>query len=150
MSELNKLYKKQILDHNRNPHNYGKPAQWTHHSEGLNAICGDQVHIYLTLEDEVINNIHFSGDSCAISMASASMMTELLHKKTIHQARHLFSSFKQMMSTEGLVDTDAETTLGSVACLSSVKKFPSRIKSATLCWHAMNAALDGHATTTTE
>lgn len=148
MSELNKLYKQQVLEHNRNPRNYGKPAHWTHYAAGLNAICGDQVDVYLTIEDGLIKAMHFSGDSCAISMASASMMTELLTGKTSQQALQLLESFKQMMGAEGL--PDAERVLGPVASLASVKKFPSRIKSATLCWYAMQAAIKGQATATSE
>lgn len=148
MSDLNKLYKQQVLEHNKNPKNYGQPDHWTHHAEGLNAICGDQVHVYLTIEDDIIMSAHFAGDSCAISMASASMMTELVTGKTTFETRHLFASFKQLMRAEGL--PDAEQVLGSVACLESVKKFPSRIKSALLCWYALNAAINGQATATTE
>lgn len=148
MTELSKLYKQQVLAHNKQPQNYGQPDQWTHHAEGLNAICGDQVHIYLTIHDELIEAVHFAGDSCAISMASASMMTELVKGKTTFDALHLFASFKQLMSPEGLAD--AEHKLGPVACLVSVKKFPSRIKSALLCWYALNAAITGQATATTE
>lgn len=148
MSDLNKLYKQQVLAHNKNPKNYGQPEHWTHHAEGLNAICGDQVHVYLTVEDDTIQSIHFSGDSCAISMAAASMMTEQVAGKTTFEALHLFASFKQMMSAEGL--PDAEAVLGHSACLVSVKKFPARIKSALLCWYALNAAINGQATTTTE
>ncbi|MCX7545450.1 Fe-S cluster assembly sulfur transfer protein SufU [Marinicella gelatinilytica] len=148
MSDLNKLYKQQVLEHNKNPKNYGQPAHWTHHAEGLNAICGDQVHVYLTIQDNTIEAAHFAGDSCAISMASASMMTELITGQSTFDALHLFASFKQMMSPEGL--PDAEHILGPVACLVSVKKFPSRIKSALLCWYALNAALNGQATATTE
>ncbi|KAA3647474.1 MAG: SUF system NifU family Fe-S cluster assembly protein [Proteobacteria bacterium] len=148
MSDLNKLYKQQVLAHNKNPKNYGEPDHWSHHAEGLNAICGDQVHVYLTIVDDTIQTAHFAGDSCAISMASASMMTELISNKTIFEALHLFASFKQLMSAEGL--PNAEQVLGPVACLVSVKKFPSRIKSALLCWYAMNAAINGQATATTE
>ncbi len=148
MSELNKLYKQQVLEHNRHPRNYGKPVQWTHYAAGLNAICGDQVDVYLTIVDGLIKAVHFVGDSCAISMASASMMTELLTGKTSHQALDLFATFKQMLTVEGL--TNAESVLGPVASLESVKKFPSRIKSATLCWYAMQAAIKGEATATSE
>lgn len=148
MSDLNTLYKQQVLAHNKIPKNYGQPDHWTHHAEGLNAICGDQVHVYLCLVDDTIESAHFAGDSCAISMASASMMTELVTGKTTFDALHLFASFKQMMSQEGL--PEAEKILGPVACLASVKKFPARIKSALLCWYALNAAINGQATTTTE
>ncbi len=148
MSDLNKLYKQQVLEHNKNPRNYGRPDHWTHHAEGLNAICGDQVHVYLTIQDDTIKSAHFAGDSCAISMASASMMTELVTGKTTFETLHLLAAFKQMMSSEGL--PEAEHLLGPAACLVSVKKFPARIKSALLCWYALNAALHGQATATTE
>jgi len=148
MSDLNILYKQQVLAHNKNPKNYGQPDHWTHHAEGLNAICGDQVHVYLTVEDDNLKAVHFAGDSCAISMASASMMTELVSGKSTFEALHLFASFKQMMSAEGLAE--AESVLGPAACLVSVKKFPARIKSALLGWYALNAAINGQATTTTE
>ncbi len=148
MSDLNRLYKQQVLAHNKNPQNYGEPTHWTHHAEGLNAICGDQVHVYLTIEEDVIKAAHFAGDSCAISMASASMMTELVTGQSIFEALHLFAAFKQMMSDEGLAE--AEEVLGPVACLVSVKKFPARIKSALLCWYTLNAAINGQPTATTE
>lgn len=148
MSELNKLYKAAILEHNRNPRNYGKPENWTHTAEGLNAVCGDLVEIYLTINDDVIEAVHFAGDSCAISMASASMLTELSQGMTVSQWQQCFASFKQLMSRDS--KNPHFEALGQVNTLVSVKKFPSRIKSATLCWYAMDAAIKGVPNATTE
>ena len=148
MSDLNQLYKKAILEHNRNPRNYGQPDSWTHHAEGLNAMCGDLVAVYLTLEDGVLQAVHYSGESCAISMASASMMTELSTGLTVTDWQHKFTLFKRLMDKNNSDQWFEE--LGEVNTLVSVKKFPSRIKSATLCWHAVDAAIQGVASTTTE
>ena len=148
MSDLNKLYKQTVLEHNRNPRNYGVPETWTHHSEGLNAVCGDLVHVYLTIEDERLKAVHFSGESCAISMASASMMTEFSTGLLVAQWQQKFTLFKQLMDKNN--DLKELAGLGQINTLSTVKKFPSRIKSATLCWHAMAAAIAGVPTATTE
>ncbi|TDR22384.1 Fe-S cluster assembly sulfur transfer protein SufU [Marinicella litoralis] len=148
MSDLNKLYKETILEHNRNPRNYGKPETWTHEAEGLNAVCGDLVHVYLTIEAGLLKQINYAGESCAISMASASMMTEFSQGMTVSQWQHHFDLFKQLMDKSGQVDSFPE--LGPVNTLATVKKFPSRIKSATLCWYALAAAINGEATATTE
>ncbi|MCB1582755.1 MAG: SUF system NifU family Fe-S cluster assembly protein [Marinicella sp.] len=149
MSELNKLYKKTILEHNRNPRNYGIPENWTHHAEGLNAVCGDMVNVYLTIKDDVLQHVNYSGESCAISMASASMMTELSEGLTLADWFERFEMFKLLMSKDAAEDLHYET-LGPVNNLVTVKKFPSRIKSATLCWYAMAAAIKGEPTATTE
>ena len=148
MTDLTKLYKQTILEHNRNPRNYGKPDEWTHHSEGLNAICGDLVHVYLTIEDDVIVAINYDGESCAISMASASMMTEFIKGRGIEDALIKFDLFCQLMAKGS--DIQRIDELEDVNNLITVKKFPSRIKSATLCWHAMAAAIKGQPTATTE
>lgn len=146
--DLKKLYKQTILDHNRNPRNYGKPEEYTHKAEGLNAICGDQVFIFLNIVDGMINDIHFDGESCAISTASASLMTEFLKGKSTKEVQDLFDKFCQLMDRKSNIEFIAE--LAEVNAMAGVKSFPSRIKSATLCWHAMNAALIGNETTTTE
>lgn len=148
MTDLNKLYKQTILEHNRNPRHYGKPDNWTHHAEGLNAICGDLVNVYLTIEDDVIKTANFDGESCAISMASASMMTAFVKGKSTHEVLSLFESFCALMAKGG--DVDHVPALGDINTLVTVKKFPSRIKSATLCWHALAAAINGLPTATTE
>lgn len=146
--DLKQLYKKTILEHNRNPRNYGLPETYTHKAEGLNAICGDQVFIFLNVVDGVIEQICFDGESCAISTASCSLMTEFLTGKTTGEAQLLFKDFCRLMDRKSTLKSIE--SLGEVNAMAGVKSFPSRIKSATLCWHAMNAALDGKETTTTE
>ncbi len=145
---LSDMYKKTVLDHNRNPRHYGRPAHYTHMAEGLNAICGDQVLVFLTVEGDRIESIHFDGESCAISTASASLMCDFLTGKSVDEAKEHFQQFCQLM------DKDNPATeipaLGPVNAMAGVKKFPTRIKSATLCWHAMNAALEGREFATTE
>jgi len=146
--DLKQLYKKTILDHNRNPQNYGVPDSYTHKAEGLNAVCGDQVLVFMTIEDEIIKEIHFDGESCAISTASASLMTQFIKGKSVTEAKSLFLDFCQLMDKRSELESIA--SLGEVNAIAGVKKFPARIKSATLCWHAMHAALIGEATATTE
>ena len=148
MPELSQLYKKAILEHNRNPRNYGQPDSWTHHAQGLNAICGDRVEVYLNINNDVLEAVNYAGESCAISMASASMMTELSIGLTINEWQHRFELFKRLMDKN--TAHQAFDELGQVNTLVTVKKFPSRIKSATLCWYAVDAAIHGKATTTTE
>lgn len=148
MTELSKLYKKAVLEHNRNPRNYGKPDTWTHHAEGLNAICGDLVEVYLTIEDDILKTVNYAGESCAISMASASMMTELSQGLSLQEWQKKFNLFKAMMNLNNTEQSFDE--LGAVNTLITVKKFPSRIKSATLCWYAVDAAINGRETATTE
>ncbi len=146
--DIKKLYKQTILDHNRNPRNYGTPETFTHKAEGLNAICGDQVFVYLTIENDVIEVVHFDGESCAISTASSSLMTEFIQGKTVEQAQSLFKDFCLLMDRKKGIESIE--SLEGVNALAGVKSFPARIKSATLCWHAMNAAIIGEETTTTE
>ena len=119
MTDLTKLYKQTILEHNRNPRNYGKPGSWTHHSEGLNAICGDLVHVYLSIEDEVIVDINYGGESCAISMASASMMTEFIKGRKVSDALEKFDLFCQLMAKGS--DVQRIEALGDVNNLITVK-----------------------------
>ncbi len=146
--DIKQLYKKTILEHNRNPRNYGTPESFTHKAEGLNAICGDQVFVFITVKECVITQMNFDGESCAISTASASLMTEFLKGKTVDEAKGLFADFCQLMDKKSPVESI--DSLGEVNNMAGVKKFPARIKSATLCWHAMNAALLGNETATTE
>jgi len=146
--DIKQLYKKTILEHNRNPRNYETPDVYTHKAEGLNAICGDQVFIYINVVDDVIEYMYFDGESCAISTASSSLMTEFLTGKTVEQAKTLFVDFCQLMDKKKNIHSIE--SLGQVNTLAAVKNFPARIKSATLCWHAMNAALIGEQTATTE
>jgi nitrogen fixation NifU-like protein len=147
-TDIKQLYKKTILEHNRNPRNYGTPDSYTHKAEGLNAICGDQVFIFMTIQEGIISHINFDGESCAISTASASIMTKFIKGKTVDKALLLFQDFCQLMDKKKAIDHIE--SLEEVNALAGVKSFPARIKSATLCWHAMNAALLGNQTATTE
>lgn len=148
MNDLSELYKETILKHNRTPFNYGKPDVFSHFSQGLNAICGDQINIYMCINGDKITNIFFDGESCAIAMASASMMCEFLLGKSTDEARFYFVEFSRLMDKKGNHNFIEE--LNGLNVFSSVKKFPSRIKSVTLCWHAMKAAIDGLEYATTE
>ena len=146
--DIKQLYKATILEHNRNPRNYGTPELFTHKAEGLNAICGDRVFIYITVNKNVITDMKFDGESCAISTASCSIMTEFLIGKTVTQAQSLFQDFCLLMDKNN--PNNSIPSLENVNAMAGVKNFPARIKSATLCWHAMNAALTGQETATTE
>ena len=141
MDELKELYQEVILDHNRNPKNFGALADHSHDSEGNNPLCGDRVHVYLKVEDERIVAVSFEGSGCAISKASASMMTEMLKGKTIAEARKLFNAVQAMITADASDPINMDG-LGKMAVLAGVREFPSRVKCAGLSWHAMLAALD--------
>lgn len=146
MSELNSLYHELIIDHGRAPRNFGELPD-AEHLEGFNPLCGDRITLYLKTQDGIITEIKFKGQGCAISTASASMMTQALKGKAIQEAEALFHEFHQMLTQK---DFDA-TKLAKLAVLSGVAEFPSRIKCAVLPWHTLNALLHGeHHTVTTE
>lgn len=133
---LNHLYHELILDHGRHPRNFSLLADYTHHQEGFNPLCGDKVTVYVRLQDERIEQITFQGAGCAISMASASLMTEALRGKTVAEAQQLFHSFhQQVMGKSEPID------LGKLNVFSGVAQFPMRVKCATLSWHTLIAAL---------
>ncbi len=138
MSELKQLYQEVILDHNRNPHNYYVMENANYKAEGLNPLCGDDVVIYLRVENDIIIETSFQGKGCAISIASASIMTEQLRNKTIDECKKLFQQFHQAM-TENKSHNFEE--LGKLAVFEGVKEYPTRVKCATLAWHAGQAAL---------
>ena len=144
MSELDELYQEVILDHNRSPRNFRTIAHANRQAQGYNPLCGDQVTVYLDLEDGVIKDISFQGSGCAISKASASMMTAELKGKTETEAKKLFENVHKMLTGEfsdnGL--TGAKS-MGKLAILSGVCKFPARVKCASLAWHTVNSALKG-------
>ncbi|MER3446086.1 MAG: SUF system NifU family Fe-S cluster assembly protein [Candidatus Dadabacteria bacterium] len=141
MFDLGELYHDIIFDHNRKPRNFKKLEGANRMAEGYNPLCGDQVTIYVYLEDEVIREISFQGSGCAISKASASMMTESLKGKTIAEAKALFDRVHKMLIGEK--DTmDDLNELGELVSLSGVCNFPNRVKCASLAWHTLNAALN--------
>ncbi|MCZ6787362.1 MAG: SUF system NifU family Fe-S cluster assembly protein [Planctomycetota bacterium] len=149
MSELRELYQELILDHNRSPKNK-RAIPTGQHAEGFNPLCGDRVTVYAQIEDERIVDVSFQGDGCAISTASASLMTQALKGKTVDEAARLFGAFQRMVTgaPDDAVPTDA---LGKLVVLQGVCEFPMRVKCATLAWHTFNAALkESDDTVTTE
>ena len=139
-SELRDLYQQVILDHDRKPRNFRTLANPSRAAEGYNPLCGDRLTVEIALEGEVIRDIGFQGSGCAISKASASMMTADLKGKTVTEAEKTFERFRAMLTENG---PDAE--LGKLGVFAGVREFPSRIKCATLAWHTVHAALAGKA-----
>ena len=147
MSELNDLYQEVILDHNRRPRNFRVIDAATTKQEGYNPLCGDRLTLYLTIADGVIADASFEGAGCAISKASASMMTETLKGKTLAEADALFQRFHRMVTTPP--DQPVED-MGKLSSLAGVREFPVRVKCASLAWHTFKAALANEAITSTE
>ena len=148
MDELRALYQEVILDHGRNPRNHRHPDHHTCHALGNNPMCGDRLTVYLTVSrDGVIEDAAFEGRGCAISMASASMMTEVVKGKSLAETRRLFDRFHRMCTDEDCPDAPAEDSeaLERLQVLSGVREFPVRVKCATLPWHTLNAAVSGTA-----
>jgi len=140
MSELDELYQSLILDHNRSPRNFGTLEGADRHAEGYNPLCGDQVAVDLKLEGDRIADIKFSGNGCAISKASASLMTTAVKGKTLAEAEVLFTGFHGLV-TGAAVTEDPKKTLGKLAIFAGVAEFPVRVKCATLAWHALHDAM---------
>ncbi len=141
MSDLSELYQEILLEHNSKPRNFRKLEEATRSAEGYNPLCGDRITLYLSLEDGVIADVAFQGSGCAISRASASMLTQSIKGQTVAKAREIFGAFHQMLTEPG-AELDYEV-LGDLETLSGVVAFPTRIKCAVLAWHTMQAALDG-------
>jgi nitrogen fixation NifU-like protein len=154
--DLRDLYQQVILDHARNPRNFGElECSECCTAEGRNPLCGDMIRIFIELENGVLKKVTFSGDGCAISKASASLMTESIRGKSVKHAQELFKLFHEMLTVErnkAAPDLgNGEADLGKLAVFSGVVEFPSRIKCASLAWHAMRAALaESDITVTTE
>jgi nitrogen fixation protein NifU and related proteins len=149
MSELTDLYQEVILDHNRRPHNFRAIESPSAKQEGYNPLCGDRLTLYLTLDADIIKDASFQGQGCAISKASASLMTDAIKGKTVAEARDLFEHFHAMITSD--TDTVAED-LGKLSVFAGVREFPTRIKCASLAWHTMKAAVahEGEAPVSTE
>jgi nitrogen fixation protein NifU and related proteins len=143
MSELDELYQEVILDHNKSPRNFREMVDANRRSEGYNPLCGDHVTVYVNLADGVIRDISFKGSGCAISKASASMMTTELKGKSEAEAESVFDSVHKMLTGELDVEKSDVQRLGKLKILSGVCKFPARVKCASLAWHTVNAALKG-------
>jgi nitrogen fixation protein NifU and related proteins len=142
MSELDELYQEVILDHNKSPRNYRSMEHANRKAQGYNPLCGDQLTVYLQLEGGVIKDISFQGSGCAISKASASMMTAELKGKSEAEAKELFENVHNMLTGHFNGDEpEGQKRLGKLAILSGVSKFPARVKCASLAWHTVNSAL---------
>ena len=140
MSELSELYQQVILDHNKKPRNFRKLDTANYTAEGYNPLCGDQLTVYLNLEEDLVKDVAFEGSGCAISKAAASMMTQALKGKSKEQAENLFNEFHSMVTGE-LDEETQENSLGNLKIFAGVREFPVRVKCATLPWHTMHAAL---------
>jgi nitrogen fixation NifU-like protein len=145
---MRELYQEMILDHNRNPRNKRAMPEASAHADGHNPLCGDQVTVYLDVADGIIRDISFEGQGCAISTASASLMTETLVGKPVAEAEKIFQQFHGMV-TEG-EHPEFEEDLEKLEVLGGVNEFPMRVKCATLAWHTMHAALEGEEVVSTE
>ncbi|MCP4327128.1 MAG: SUF system NifU family Fe-S cluster assembly protein [Alphaproteobacteria bacterium] len=152
MSELRELYQEVILDHNKRPRNYGPLEPFNHKADGHNPLCGDNVTVYLEVEDGIVKDLAFEGRGCAISVASASMMTELVKGKPVADAERLFDSFHHLCTDDAAAapPDGLEDEMDSLQVLSGVREFPMRVKCATLAWHTMHAALHGEREVSTE
>ena len=137
MNDLRDLYQEVILDHNRRPRNFGPLPAANHRAEGNNPLCGDRVTVYVDVEGGRIRDVSFEGAGCAISTASASLMTEALKGRSVEEARRLFHGFHELV-TKG----DKGEDFGKLAVFTGVREYPMRVKCATLAWHTLMAALD--------
>ena len=147
MSELSDLYQEVILDHNRRPRNFHALAGASHSAEGYNPLCGDRLTLYLKLEGQTIADVSFEGGGCAISKASASMMTDALKGRTIAEATALFERFHRMVTTP---PDQAVEDMGKLSSLAGVREFPIRVKCASLAWHTLRAAMENKLKVSTE
>jgi nitrogen fixation NifU-like protein len=149
MSELSDLYQEVILDHNKNPRNFREMSDPDRQADGNNPLCGDQLRVYLDLEDGLVKDVSFVGTGCAISKASASMMTQAVKGKSREEAELLFEEFHKMVTGE--LDPESEDNhLGKLRIFAGVLEFPARVKCASLSWHTMHAALEGEDVISTE
>ena len=146
MSDLSELYQQLIIDHNNNPANFGALADHTHHAEGYNPLCGDRISIDLLVENDLITDIRFQGEGCAIAKSSASIMTTMVKGKSKENALELFSDFHDPVTQE----SSQEKHLGKLLVFSGVRQFPARVKCASLAWHTLKSALDKGEVVSTE
>lgn len=139
--DIKDLYQEVIVDHNRSPRNFGPMEDADRKLEGFNPLCGDRLTLYLKMDGDRISDIRFDGHGCAISVASASLMTEAMKGKTVAEAESLFEMFHDLLTTDRQ-EPDLDK-LGKLAALAGVRDYPTRVKCATLCWHTLHSALEG-------
>jgi len=149
MSELSELYQQVILDHNKKPRNFRKLEAPSHTAEGYNPLCGDQMTVYLNIAGDQVEDVAFEGSGCAISKASASMMTQAVKGKSKGEAEALFREFHSMVTGE-LNEEIEQNSLGNLKIFAGVREFPVRVKCATLPWHTLHAALNKQDQVSTE
>jgi nitrogen fixation NifU-like protein len=149
MSELSDLYQEVILDHNKNPRNFREIVGADKTADGHNPLCGDALKVYLSMDNDKVKDVAFLGSGCAISKASASMMTQVVKGKTREEAEVLFDEFHKMVTGELDIETD-ENNLGKLKIFAGVLEFPARVKCASLSWHTLHAALNDEAEISTE
>jgi nitrogen fixation NifU-like protein len=142
MTGINELYQEVILHHSKAPRNFGKPEEFDRHADGQNPLCGDEISVYLTLKDGVVQSVHFEGQGCAISTASASVMTDVLKGRTVDEAEAMFGAFHALVT--GREPEGDSPELGKLEVFSGVSEFPARVKCASLAWHTFQAALHNH------
>jgi nitrogen fixation protein NifU and related proteins len=149
MSELSDLYQEVILEHNKNPRNFREISDADQYADGKNPLCGDALRVYVSLDGETVTDVAFKGSGCAISKASASMMTQAVKGKTKAEAEAIFGEFHAMVTGELDAETQ-ENDLGKLKIFAGVLEFPARVKCASLSWHTLNAALKGEDVVSTE
>lgn len=149
MSELNDLYQEVILEHNKNPRNFREIETATQTADGNNPLCGDALRVYVEMDGDAVRDVAFKGSGCAISKASASMMTQAVKGKSKAEAEVLFNEFHKMVTGELDAETD-ENSLGKLKIFAGVLEFPARVKCASLSWHTLHAALNDEEAVSTE
>jgi nitrogen fixation NifU-like protein len=142
MSDLRELYREIVLDHSKHPRGFGKLEPATHRAQGYNPLCGDQLELELQIEDGRVRDVRFTGKGCAISTASASLLTEAVRGRPLGEVHALFQRFHAAVTTPVGTEIDAES-LGKLAALTGVREFPMRVKCASLAWHTLEAAVRG-------
>ena len=147
MSDLSELYQEVILDHNKRPRNFRAIESPTHRAEGYNPLCGDRLNLFVKVDGDIITDVAFQGTGCAISKASASLMTDAVKGHTVGEARELFERFHNVVTTPP--DQPVED-LGKLSVLAGVREFPVRVKCASLAWHTLKAALEREQRVSTE
>jgi len=151
LDELRELYQEVILDHGKNPRNFRRPDNANREAMGHNPLCGDRLVVYLCLdENDVVQDVTFLGNGCAISVASASMMTEIVKGKTKEEAAALFHKFHEMCTSDEAPEWADDEDIERLQVLAGVRQFPVRVKCATLAWHTLDAALQGKEEISTE
>lgn len=144
MLDVRELYQEVILDHNRSPRNFHVMDNATQQADGFNPLCGDKIHLYLKISHNIITDISFVGKGCAISTASASLMTECIMGKSLEEAKNIFQQVHPMLTKDSNPDKEnkMDQQMGKLAILAGVKAYPARVKCATLAWHTLEAALE--------